>query len=188
VIDEGRLALFLLLGQTAERVISAVPETLPDEQLLLSPGNDLAALTPVLARRAFAATESFQLFFVFENYLRELMVDALSGDGTVPWWDKVPVDVQQDVAKLETTEEIKAWMALGSRDKSALMTYPQLIRVLEHNWKNCFEDVIRDRNLLNQARLVGHLRNTVAHMSDLPEEEVGRIRQVMRDWFRLVPP
>jgi hypothetical protein len=35
----------------------------------------------------------------------------------------VPKDVQDKILKPESeTEEIKSWMALGSRDKSALMT------------------------------------------------------------------
>ena len=37
-------------------------------------------------------------------------------------------DVRDYVAGLEAQEEIKSWMALGSRDKSALMTLPQLLR------------------------------------------------------------
>jgi hypothetical protein len=48
---------------------------------------------------------------------------------------KVPTDVQTEVTQLEEMEEDKSWMALGSRDKSALMTLPQLLKVIEHNWK-----------------------------------------------------
>ncbi|MBW3591415.1 MAG: MerR family transcriptional regulator, partial [Actinobacteria bacterium] len=72
---------------------------------------------------------------------------------------------QQDVERLEETEEMKAWMALGARDKSALLTYPQLLRVVDHNWKNDFGQVVRDKTLVNQARAVAHLRNTLCHMS-----------------------
>jgi hypothetical protein len=68
------------------------------------------------------------------------------------------------------------------------MTYPQLLRVIDQCWSLGFEDLVRDKSLLNEARLVTHLRNTVAHMSDIPEEEIDRIRQVMRDWFRVVSP
>jgi len=85
-------------------------------------------------------------------------------------------------------EETKSWMAVGSRDKSALMTYPQLLRVMEHNWKGMFDELIRDRTLLHEARLISHLRNTTCHMATVPEEEIQRIRQTMRDWFRVVAP
>ena len=90
--------------------------------------------------------------------------------------------------KLEETEEVKSWMALGSRDKSALLTFPQLLRVIDHAWKGHFDDIVRDKGLLHEARLIGHLRNTICHMTEIPDEEIDRVRQTMRDWFRVVAP
>ena len=100
----------------------------------------------------------------------------------------VPKDVQDEITKLEATEEVKSWMSLGSRDKSALMTLPQLLKVIEHNWKDAFDDLIRDKGLIQEARLLVHLRNTICHMSAIPAEEMDRIKQTMRDWFRVVAP
>jgi hypothetical protein len=102
----------------------------------------------------------------------------------------VPKDVQDEVARLEENEEIKGWMALGSRDKSALMTLPQLLKVIDdkENWKNFFEEIVRDKTLIQEARSLVHLRNTICHMSPISPEEVDRIRQTMRDWFRVVTP
>jgi Swt1-like HEPN len=125
---------------------------------------------------------------VFESYLREFIVEVLSKEGTETWWEKVPTDVQTEVTRLEETEEVKGWMALGSRDKSALMTLPQLLKVIEHNWKDSFDEAVRDRGLVQEARLLGHLRNTICHMSGISGEEADRIRQTMRDWFRVVAP
>ena len=79
-------------------------------------------------------------------------------------------------------------MSLGSRDKSALMTYPQLLRVIDHCWKDHFEDIVRDKALIQEARHISHLRNTLCHMSNITDEEVDRVRQVLRDWFRIVSP
>lgn len=79
-------------------------------------------------------------------------------------------------------------MALGSRDKSALMTLPQMLRVIDHAWKNGFDEIVRDKGLIQEARLLVHLRNTICHMSILSDEEIDRIRQTMRDWFRTVAP
>ena len=39
-----------------------------------------------------------------------------------------------------------------------------------------------------EARLLVHLRNTICQMSTIPVEEVERIKQTMRDWFRVVAP
>ncbi|MBR0965117.1 hypothetical protein JQ554_09940 [Bradyrhizobium diazoefficiens] len=186
---DSRAALFLMLGQAAERTIDRLEEVVPKETLLLSPSYDLATMVPDKVRSASEAAEAFRLFFVFESYLRELIVEVLSKDGQeADWWTKVPPDLQAEVAKLEEQEEIKSWMALGSRDKSALMTLPQLLRVIDMNWKDDFSDLVRDKALIQEARLLVHLRNTVCHMSTISSEEMDRVRQTMRDWFRVVAP
>ena len=186
---DDRLALFLLLGQTTERVIANEPTTAPTEAILLGPSYDIARALPEEAKPASRAATAYRLFFVFENYLRDLIVDVLTKTAANQnWWDLIPIDVKTDVERLETTEETKAWMSLGSRDKSALLTYPQLLRIIEHCWAQGFSDLVRDKALLTEGRLISHLRNTVAHMTDIPEEELDRIRQVMRDWFRAIAP
>lgn len=187
-MDDQRLALFVMLGQSASASIEDHPELVPPESLRLSDSYDLAPILPDSVRQSAAAAEAYRLLFVFETYLREFVVEVLSANDPVNWWDHVPKDVQDEVAKLEQNEEIKSWMALGSRDKSALMTYPQLLRVIDHCWKDHFQDPVRDKTLIQQARLIGHLRNTICHMSPLSNEEMERLRQTMRDWFRRVAP
>lgn len=187
-MNESRLALFLMLGQSAERQVARRTDLVPSQSLPISATFDLAEVLPDTVRTALEASEAYRLFFVFESYLRDLIVDVLSSDPTVPWWDRVPTDVQTEVSALEQTEEIKSWMAVGARDKASLMTYPQLLRVIDACWKLGFADVVRDKSLVQEARFLSHLRNMVAHMTPVPEEEIGRIRQVMRDWFRMVAP
>lgn len=177
-----------MLGQTAERTVATIEDLVPKERLLLSPAYDLAPLLPEKVRRATEAAESYRLFFVFENFLREFVLEVLSKDLSQPWWDKVPKDVQDEILRLEEAEETKSWMALGSRDRSALMTFPQLLRIIDHAWKNGFDDLVRDKSLVQEARLIGHLRNTICHMTEIPPEEADRVRQTMRDWFRVVAP
>jgi len=186
--SDATAALFVMLGQTAERCVRALPDIPPSDELLISPSYNLAVLLPDKVRRASVAAETYKLFFVFEGYLRELVVEVLSREVQVNWWTKIPKDVQDEVVKLEETEEAKTWMALGARDKSALMTYPQLLRVIDHNWKGDFEEVIRDKALVQEARTISHLRNTICHMSEISDEENERVKQVMRDWFRIVAP
>lgn len=130
-----------------------------------------------------------RIFYVFESYLRELIVEALSNEvDTGSWYEKIPPDVKSEMERLAETEDTKSWMSLGSRDKSALMTLPQLLRVIEVNWKDEFEELVRDKALIQEARLLVHLRNTICHMSTISDEELERIKQTMRDWFRVVAP
>jgi len=188
VINDERLALFVLLGQSAGKAISVTPEIAHSEPLTISETYDLSASIPEAVKEANSAAVGFRLFYVFENYLRQFVFEVLSAEAEETWWDKIPTDVKDEVEKLEEREEQKAWMSVGARDKSALMTYPQLLRVIEHCWKDNFEDIVRDKALLQEARHIAHLRNTLCHMSNITEEEVDRIRQIMRDWFRVVAP
>jgi hypothetical protein len=185
---DAQAALFIMLGQAAERTIAKIEDVVPKEALILSPAYDLAAIVPEKVRRATEAAEAYKLFFVFESYLREFVVEVLSKDEATTWWDHVPTDVQTEVLRLEETEEVKSWMALGSRDKSALMTLPQLLKVIDHAWKEGFDEIVRDKSLIHEARLLVHLRNTICHMSTISAEEADRLKQTMRDWFRVVAP
>ena len=177
-----------MLGQTAERSLAGLETVAPSESLLLSDTYDVALLMPKAVKEALRASEAYKLFFIFEGYLREFVVEVLSDNAGVSWWDKVPKDVQEEVVKLEETEEAKSWMALGSRDKSALLTYPQLLRIVDHAWKDGFSELVRDKALVQEARLINHLRNTICHMTPIPDEEMERVRQTIRDWFRVVAP
>jgi HEPN superfamily Swt1-like protein len=188
VSDDGTLALFLMLGQTANKQSLEHPSVVDGKPLMISENYDLASSLPDSVRNANHAVEGYRLFFVFETYLKDFVIQTLSKDGKDQWWDKVPKDVQDEITKLEDTEEIKSWMALGSRDKSALLTYPQLLRVIDVCWKKYFQDIIRDKALVQEARLISHLRNTLCHMTCISDEETDRIKMVIRDWFRVVSP
>jgi hypothetical protein len=59
---------------------------------------------------------------------------------------------------------------------------------MDESWKKHFEELVGDKGLLQQTRLVGHTRNTICHMSTVTAEEHERVKQVMRDWFRVVSP
>jgi hypothetical protein len=184
---DGKLALFIMLGRSVEQLILENPETVPPESLSISDTVDLAVGSPGAVRKAIRAAFVYKLFFVFENYLRELVLSVLTEAYKTEWWDKVDEGTKKYVAELKETEETKQWMALGPRDQLALVTYPQLLAVMEFCWRDVFEPIVRDKQLILEARRVGHLRNAICHMTDIPDEEVDRVKQLLRDWFRVVP-
>ncbi|MGA7291152.1 MAG: Swt1 family HEPN domain-containing protein [Terriglobales bacterium] len=189
-MKDEHLSLFLMLGQTSQKAVSKLPETIPPQHLMLSATEDLALVLPNEVRRATKAAETYRLFFVFENFIRDFVLETLSEIDPVNWWDKVPKDVQDEVQKLEETEQQKQWIALDSRSKLALTTLPQLLRIIDEtkNWNDIFKDLVRDKFLIQEGRSISHLRNTICHMSDISDEETDRVKQVMRDWFRVVAP
>jgi hypothetical protein len=185
--SDERISLFVMLGRTAEQLIQESPETVPPESLNISETVNLAVGSPAEVRKAIRAAFVYKLFFVFENYLRELVMEAMTERYQSQWWDKVEANVQRDVKELQEREETKQWMALQARDQLALVTYPQLLVIMEHCWKEVFEPIVRDKQLISEARRIGHLRNAICHMTDIPDEEIERVKQLLRDWFRVVP-
>jgi hypothetical protein len=185
-----RLAHFVMLGRSAKRHIEQLPGTVPPTPLLISDTFDVSEVLPDDVRDAVETSETFKLFFVFENYLRDFILTVLSGADKENWWNGIPQNVKDEVSKLEETEDKKKWMNVDSRGKLALVTLPQLISVMDDNalWKAHFEPLVRDKQLIQQTRLIVHTRNTVCHMSTVTVEEHERVKQVMRDWFRVVSP
>lgn len=185
-----RMAHFLMLGRSAQRELSSVPGAAPQSRILISSTFDLSEVLPEESREALLAAETYKLFFLFENYLRDFILTVLSESDKENWWNLVPQQVRDEVAKLEATEDRKRWMNLDSRGKLSLTTLPQLLSIIDENsnWKAHFESLVRDKQLIQQTRLVVHTRNTICHMSTVTSEEHERLQQVMRDWFRVIAP
>jgi hypothetical protein len=184
------LAHFLMIGRSAQRQVQKLPGTVPQSPLMISDRFNVAEVLPDECREAVEAAETFKMFFVLENYLRDFILTVLSEADKENWWNAVPQNVRDDVAKLEETEDKKKWMNLDSRGKLAMTTLGQLVGIMDdsNNWKKHFEPLVGDKGLLQQTRFVVHTRNTVCHMSTVTAEEHERLKQVMRDWFRVVAP
>jgi hypothetical protein len=188
--DTKDLAHFLMLGRTAQRRVQQLPGTVPQTPIMISDRFNVSEVLREESRDAVQAAETFKLFFVFENYLRDFILGVLSEADKENWWNAVPPNVRDEVAKLEETEDKKKWMNIDSRGKLALTTLGQLVSIMDdsNNWKKYFETLVGDKGLLQQTRLVVHTRNTICHMSTVTAEEHERVKQVMRDWFRVVAP
>jgi hypothetical protein len=184
------LAHFIMVGRTAQLRVRQMPGTVPQTPIMISDKINVSEALPEEARDAAEAAETFKLFFVLESYLRDFILGVLSEADKENWWNSVPQNVRDDVAKLEEAEGKKKWMNLDSRGNLSLTTLGQLISIMDdsNNWKTHFEPLVGDKGLLQQTRLIVHTRNTICHMSTVSPEEHERVKQVMRDWFRVVSP
>ena len=182
--------MFLMLGQSAQRTLQRLPDTVPANPLLISPTDDLAFVLPSEVRAATESAEIYRLFFVFENFLRDFVLESLSDVEKENWWNRFRKMFSLKLKNMSKLRSLKQWMALNSRSKLALTTLPQLIRIIDDhaNWNDVFKPIIRDKLLLQEARGISHVRNTICHMSSVSQEEAERVRLVMRDWFRVVSP
>ncbi len=132
-----RLAHFLMVGRSAQKSIKNLPNTVPHSQLMISDTFNVAEVLPDETRDAIDVSETFRLFYVLENYLRDFILTVLSEADKENWWNAVPKDVRDKVGEYESTEDAKRWMNLNPRGKLALTTLPQLLRIIDedNNWK-----------------------------------------------------
>jgi hypothetical protein len=189
-MNESDFAFYLMLGQTAQREISRTANIVPRKKIMLSDAMDLSELLPAEVKDALETAEVFTLFYVFENYIRDLVLDSLSETYKENWYSRVPSNIQVEIDKTQENDERKAWMAHSSRSQLDFATLPQLISIIDDkdNWKDVFEPILRDRSLINETRAICHTRNLVCHMHVVSSEEMERLKQVVRDWFRIIAP
>jgi len=110
-----RLAHFLMVGRSAQMSIKNLPNTVPQSRLMISDTFNVAEVLPDATREAIEVSETFRLFYVLENYLRDFILNVLSEADRENWWNTVPKDVRDKVAEYESTEEAKRWMNLNPR-------------------------------------------------------------------------
>jgi hypothetical protein len=117
------LAHFIMIGRLAQQRVRSLPGTVPQMPLMISDRINISELLPDESRDAVRAAETFKLFFVLENYLRDFIVTVLSETDKENWWNSVPQQVREEVAKLEETEDKKKWMNLDSRENCRLQPW-----------------------------------------------------------------
>lgn len=183
-------AFYLMLGQSAQREIGRTSDIVPKSKILISDSVDLSELLPNESKDAIETAEVFKLLYVFEIYMRDIVLDTLTENFKENWYARVPTNIQDELEKTEKSDERKIWMAHISRSKLDFATLPQLISIVEDrdNWKDVFEPILRDKSLINETRAICHTRNFVCHMHTVSQEELDRLKQVIRDWFRVLSP
>ena len=128
----------------------------------------------------------YEMFYGFENSVRELVREAMTeryGDG---WWQNVPNGVRDNVQKNIDRERDHA-ISARSENPIDYTTFGELSSIIEAQFNECFGDIFNSKKGVSTvlARL-NVLRGPIAHCSPLAEDEILRLNLSIRDWFRLM--
>ena len=138
--------------------------------------------------RAVAAEMAvhYEMFYGFENSVRELVQDAMFETYGDTWWDMVPGAVKENVQRVIDREKDNA-ISTRSENPIDYTTFGELSTIIGSQFSNCFGDIFNSRKGVTSvlARL-NVLRGPIAHCSPLAEDEVVRLNLSIRDWFRLM--
>jgi len=136
---------------------------------------------------AAAASEHYEVIYCLEQSIRKLIAETLEDTAGADWWNsgKVPPDVQQEVNKRLRTEK-ESGMTQRSTELIDYTTFGELSVIISANW-DLFKTVLTDQRAMSRVMSsLNLLRNPVAHCTAMADDEVERLRLLVKDWFRLM--
>ena len=124
-------------------------------------------------------------YFAFENSIRSLISGRLEEKHGLNWWDiKAPPGVAKNVADNQAKERDTA-MAIRSEDPLSYTNFGELIDIIIYNWED-FSDTIRSKKSMESVvSQFSKIRNVIAHSCELEEDDIIRLKLLIKDWFRI---
>ena len=124
-------------------------------------------------------------YFAFENSIRSLISGRLEEKHGINWWDiKAPSGVAKNVSDNQAKEKDTA-MAIRSEDPLSYTNFGELIDIINYNWED-FSDTIRSKKSMESVvSQFSKIRNVIAHSCELEEDDIIRLKLLIKDWFRI---
>jgi hypothetical protein len=125
-------------------------------------------------------------YYAFENSLRRLISGRLKEKYGINWWNlKAPNGVKQNVASNQA-KELETAMAIRSDEPIYYANFGELIDLISANWED-FSDTIRSKKAMESVvSQFGKIRNVIAHSGELAEDDIFRLKLLIKDWFRIL--
>ncbi len=135
--------------------------------------------------KAKIMADFYVLYYSLENTIRRLISGRLQEKYGLDWWeDKVPNGVKNGVSEKQRKEK-ETPMSIRADDPLCYTNFGELIDILNANWSD-FSDTIRSQRAMQQVLTQFNLiRNVIAHSNDLSEDEISRLKLLIKDWFRI---
>ncbi len=124
-------------------------------------------------------------YYAFENSIRSLISGRLEEKYGINWWEmKAPPGVKKNVEENQTKEKETA-MAIRSDDPLDYTNFGELIDIINFNWDD-FSDTIRSKKAMESViSQFGKIRNVIAHSCELEDDDILRLKLLVKDWFRI---
>ena len=125
------------------------------------------------------------LYYSLENTIRRLISGRLQEKYGSNWWEeKAPAGVKSGVADKQKKEKDTP-MSIRSEEPLSYTNFGELIDIVNANWSD-FSDTIRSQRAMQQVLIqFNSIRNVIAHSNELSEDEIIRLKLLIKDWFRI---
>jgi Swt1-like HEPN len=135
--------------------------------------------------QAIKMADFYVLYYSLENTIRRLISGRLHEQYGLNWWEnKVPAGVKNGVADKQRKEKDTP-MSIRSEEPLSYTNFGELIDIINANWPD-FSDTIRSQRAMQQVLIqFNSIRNVIAHSNELSEDEIIRLKLLIKDWFRI---
>ena len=128
----------------------------------------------------------YKLFYLLENEIRSFIVDILELSGDDWWISRVPEAVRQNATKTLDRERREGTIPRSDR-MIDYTTFGELGEIIKSNW-DLFGGVFSRHDKVGVERVLQQLnmlRGPIAHCGVLGEDDVVKLKLVVRNWYRL---
>ena len=129
--------------------------------------------------------EFYSYLYVFENSVRQFIIDIMEGKFGKDWWDiEVSNRIKSDVDPIIKKEKGK-WI-LREAHPIYYTTMSQLVAIIEKNWEDfklIFGDVQKLKTLIDP---IEEARNPIAHNNALSKDRRELLKLNIKMWFNYI--
>ena len=131
--------------------------------------------------------KSYRVMFVFENLVRELIVEQMSEKHGANWFNKVSTPPMKKKHQDRLKEEEKNGWHQGVETYAIYyLDFGDLGRMIRNHWQ-VFKEFFPDQAWVeNRMREAERCRNVVAHSKQLGSEDQSRLEMHLKDWINQV--
>ncbi len=129
----------------------------------------------------------YEVFYVLENSIRELVTEKMADTIGPAWWDTHVSQAVKDNVDKNRRREAEAGVTMRSVDPIDYTTFGELSQIIQDNWDAVFADTFNNKKALIRVLAgLNMLRGPIAHCCALAPDEIKRLDLAIRDWFRLM--
>jgi len=130
----------------------------------------------------------YKLFYLLENEIRSFIVDLIESSDESDWWlNKEPENVRINAAKNLERERREGIIPRSDR-MIDYTTFGELGEIIKANW-DVFGGVFSRHDKVGVEKVLQQLnmlRGPIAHCGVLGEDDVVKLKLVVRNWYRLM--
>ena len=128
----------------------------------------------------------YELFYCLEKSIRNLVAETLKGAHGENWWTKCVTQPVRDNVQKNIQRELDSGVTLRSEEEIDFTTFGELGEIVRNNWADFGSTFSSEKAFTKIMTSLNMLRGPIAHCCPLADDEVMRLQQTVKDWFRLM--